>query len=189
MTFLEARNSIVAGLEQHIRCPVILSEQIATMPLFPYCYYSVLAPRITAHAFGLKEVLGNEEQGYHLKRSEPVEATMSFTFCSQNRETEDGGYIYGEDEALEVSEKAHGFFLLSGHNIQTDEGDIVVRNVGHMSSRSSFFVEDTVRRYGFDVRFVYIRTDEMPVVTIKHPGNPHGYYNRKKEESPSWQKT
>ena len=113
MTFAQARNAIVSGLEAHIGCPVNLSEQIADMPEYPYCYYSVLAPRIPEYSFGLREIVETPD-GPLLVRSEQVSATMSFTFCSTNRETEDG-YIFGEDEALELAEKANGFFLLSGH--------------------------------------------------------------------------
>ena len=52
----------------------------------------------------------------------------------------------------------------------------MIRNVGSAASRSGFVVEDTVRRYGFDVRFAYIRTDEMSAATIleaRTPGNAH----------------
>ena len=176
MTFVEARNAIVSGLEAHIGHPVVLSDQIADRPEFPYCCYSVLTPRTSNHAFGLHEVVGDEEQGYRHIRSEPVEATMSFTFCGQNREAEDGSYIYGEDEALDLAEKGHGFFLLNGHCISVGSEDIVIRNVGSVAGRNGFVVEDTVRRYGFDVRFAYIRTDEMPATTIleaRTPGNAH----------------
>ena len=176
MTFVQARDAIVAGLEKHIGCPVVLSDQIADRPEFPYCYYSVLTPRTSNHAFGLHEVAGDEEQGYRHIRSEPVEATMSFTFCGQNREGEGGSYIYGEDEALGLVEKGHGFFLLSGHCILVGSEDIVIRNIGSVANRSGFVVEDTVRRYGFDVRFAYIRTDEMPATIIREantPGNAH----------------
>ena len=75
------------------------------MPEFPYGYYSVLAPRIQTYTFGLREVVERED-GFALVRSEPVAATISFTFCSMNRESEDGGYIYGEDEALALAENA-----------------------------------------------------------------------------------
>lgn len=176
MTFVQARDAIVSGLEAHTDRPVVLSDQIADRPEFPYCYYSVLTPRTSNHAFGLHEVVGDEEQGYRHIRSEPVEATMSFTFCGQNREAEDGGYIYGEDEALGLAEKAHGFFLLNGHCILVGSEDIVIHNVGSVANRSGFVVEDTVRRYGFDVRFAYIRTDEMSATTIREantPGNAH----------------
>ena len=176
MTFVQARDAIVSGLEKHIGCPVVLSDQIADRPEFPYCYYSVLTPRTSNHAFGLHEVAGDEEQGYRHIRSEPVEATMSFTFCGQTREGEGGSYIYGEDEALGLVEKGHGFFLLSGHCILVGSEDIVIRNIGSVANRSGFVVEDTVRRYGFDVRFAYIRTDEMPATIIREantPGNAH----------------
>lgn len=172
MTFEQARNAIVSGLEAHIGCPVVLSEQIAEMPQYPYCYYSVLAPRISTHSFGLQEVVDTDD-GAILRRSEPVTATMSFTFCSENRETDDG-YIFGEDEALAVAERAFGFFLLNAHCIYTEYGDVVVNNVGSVANRSGFFVEDTIRRYGFDVRFSYVRTDEMPAATVSKPGNPIG---------------
>lgn len=172
MTFVQARNAIVSGLEAHLGCRVDLSDQIADMPEYPYCYYSVLAPRIPGYTFGLREIVESPD-GLLLKRSEQVSATMSFTFCSTNRETEDG-YIYGEDEALELAEKAHGYFLLNAHNIQTEYGEVVISNVGAIASRSSFFVEDTIRRYGFDVRFSYVRTDEMPATLVERPGNPIG---------------
>lgn len=178
MTIIQVRNAIVFDLEQHVGCPVILSDQIAEQPAYPYCYYSVLAPRITNHAFGLIEIEKTPE-GFIRRRSEPVSATMSFTFCSKNRDTP-GGYIYGEDEALGLAEKAHGFFLLNGHNITTEYGDIVMQNIGEVKNRTGFLVTDTIRRYGFDIRFGYVRADEMPTVTIKDPGHHHGFY--KKEE-------
>lgn len=172
MTFEQLRNAVVAELEAHIGYPVNLSEQISDIPDFPYCYYSALAPRISDHAFGLHEVV-ETEGGFVMRRSEPVFATMSFTFCSQNRET-DEGFIFGEDEALALCEKAHGFFLLHAHNLPTEHGDIVVNNIGSVTNRTGFFVEDSIRRYGFDVRFSYVRTDEMPTTTVLHPGNPVG---------------
>lgn len=172
MTFEQARNAIVSGLENHLGFPVNLSEQIAEIPDFPYCYYSVLAPRISNHSFGLREVQ-DTEQGTKLIRSEPVMATMSFTFCSMNRETDDD-YIFGEDEALALSEKAHGFFLLNAHNIHTEFGDVVINNVGAVANRTGFFVEDSIRRYGFDIRFAYVRTDEMPTITVANPGRAVG---------------
>ena len=166
MKFVEARNEIVYRLEQHIGCSVVLSEQIADKPEYPCCYYSVLAPRISNHAFGLRELVADADAQI-ARRSELAGATMSFTFCSMNRDTE-SGYIFGEDEALELAEKAHGFFLLNAHNIHTDAGDIVISNVGPVVKRSGFLVEETVRRYGFDVRFNFVRVDEMRTTTILH---------------------
>ena len=172
MTIVQARDAIWARLKEHIACPIVLADDIEDMPEAPYCYYSILAPRITNHAFGLAEIEETQD-GFIRRRSEPVSATMSFTFCSMNRET-DTGYVYGEDEALELSEKANGFFLLNAHNISTEYGDVVINNVGASASRSGFLVEDTVRRYGFDIRLSYVRTDEMDTQTILKTGNPIG---------------
>ncbi len=175
MTFAQARDAIVERLEQHLDCKdrIVLSDDIADMPDFPYCCYSTLAPRISTHAFGLVEIPKpeNEEDGLTRIRSEPVDATMSFTFCGKTR-TVKGRDICGDDEALDMAEKAYGFFLLNGHSIVTENGDIVIRNIGHVANRTGFHVTEPIRRYGFDVRFGYIRTDEMPTVTIKKPGEP-----------------
>lgn len=164
MTFMQVRNAVVSGLEKHIGCPVILSEQINDRPKYPYCYYSVLTARTSDHALGLNKVL-EDGVGFKLSRTEPVAATMSFTFCSMNRCTADG-FIFGEDEALELAEKAQGFFLLNSHCLSTEYGDIVVRNLSGTAPRSGFLTEETVRRYGFDVKLGYVRTDEMPTEAI-----------------------
>lgn len=186
MRFVEVRNEIVYRLEQHIGCPVILSEQIADQPEYPYCYYSVLASRISRHAFGLRELTADGET-LIAQRSEPVEGTMSFTFCGMNREMEDGGYIFGEDEALALTEKAHGFFLLNAHNIPTGAGDIVINNVGPVAKRSGFLVEETIRRYGFDVRFDFVRVDEMRTTNILH-ANYHGKSHSEEGGKSKWQR-
>ena len=178
MTIAQARNAIQERLAAHVGCPVVLSDGTQEMPEVPYCYYGVLAPRSTGHAFGLTELVDTPE-GLIRRRSEPVSATMSFTFCSKDREAT-GGYIYGEDEALALAEKAHGFFLLNGHNIATEYGDIVIQNIGSVTERSGFIVTDMMRRFGFDIRFGYMRADEMPATTIEHPGRFLGSY--KKEE-------
>lgn len=72
-----------------------------------------------------------------------------------NREIENS-FIFGENGALELAEKAQGFFLLNAHNISTPEGDIVINNVGSVKNRAYFFVEDTLRRYGFDIATFFI---------------------------------
>ena len=179
MTIVQAREAIWKRLTEHVGCRIVLADDIGDLPEVPYGYYSVLVPRITNHAFGLTELFETQE-GFVRRRSEPVSATMSFTFCSRNRDAPGGGYIYGEDEALELTEKAHGFFLLNGHNIVTEDGDLVIQNIGSVKNRSGFLVTDAIRRYGFDIRFGYVRTDEMPTRTIKNLGHPHGFY--KKEE-------
>lgn len=175
MTIVQARDAIWERLKTYVGCSIVLADDVEEIPEVPYGYYSILAPRITNHAFGLIK-LKKTQDGFVRQRSESVSATMSFTFCSKNRNAPDVGYIFGENEALELAEKAHGFFLLNSHNIVTEYGDIVIQNIGNVASRSGFLVTDTIRRYGFDVRFGYVRTDEMSATTILNigiKGNPH----------------
>lgn len=165
MTFAQARDVIIDKLSHHLRIPIILSGQSTDMPAFPYGYYSVLSSRISNHAFGLREVVDSKREKL-ITRSEPVKATLSLNFCSHDRETTEE-YILGEDEALKITEKANGFFLLNGHNITLPNGSIVINDVGAVANRSSFFVDNSIRRYGFDVKFAYIRTDEAPTTIIE----------------------
>ena len=68
MSIVQARNAIWEGLKKHICCPVVLAEENQPMPDPPYCYYSVLASRITDHAFGLTELVETPEGGVALSR-------------------------------------------------------------------------------------------------------------------------
>lgn len=170
MTFAQVRNATIEALESFVGCPITLSDQIANTEQYPYGYYSVLAPRISGHAFGLIDVDTSSENP-QIKRYAPVKATISLTFCSQNRNTENG-YVYGEDEALELSEKAHCFFSLKAHSIHTEYGNIVINNIGDVSNRTGFLVEDHIRRYGFDVRLSFVLTEVIPTTTIKTVNMP-----------------
>ena len=92
------------------------------------------------------------------------------------------------DVGKKYLEKAHGFFLLNGHNIVTEHGDIVIQNIGTVANRSGFLVTDTIRRYGFDVRFGYVRTDEMPTTTILDTGIKRNIHQQEGGNA-KWQKT
>ena len=100
-------------------------------------------------------------------RREHAEATFSFTACSFNRQGKDGP-ISGDDEALELADRAQGFFLFAGRQLLADLGVVVVR-VENTQSRSAFDTDETDRRYGFDVLFRYEREDKRAVPAISKP--------------------
>ena len=163
MTFAQARNAIVSGLEAHIGCPVNLSEQIRR-------YARNTHTAITA--FSLREYRSIRSACGRLLKlptgrcsSVPNRCRLlcRSPFAARIGKPRDG-YIFGEDEALELAEKANGFFLLNAHNIQTEQGEVVIVNVGSVASRSSFFVEDTIRRYGFDIRFSMYEPTRCPLL-------------------------
>ena len=166
MKFIELRNLMVKSLEEYLGIPVVLSDQTAPVPEYPFCYYSV----ITSYA-------PTGEQGNYYNNSNPdgesvtstrVEqpgATVSFTFCSVNRWTKDPEtgiekepYIYGEDEAQNYAEMAQGFFLHVAYAELSNRG-IVVVEVTNAANRTSLVVDEAARRWGFDVKIRYARAD------------------------------
>lgn len=154
MTLIEARNSIIVGLENFVNCPVILAGQATNLPDFPYCYYSILESGILEPALGLYG-LDNNPDVRKLKRFELLKAEISFNFCSQNRETAEG-FIFGEDEALNLSQKAHQYFIDNSHNICSEVGEVVViNNISSIINRSEFLVDESLRKFGFDITFSY----------------------------------
>ena len=68
-------------------------------------------------------------------------------------------YIYGDDEAEEIVEKAVGYLLHVGYNDLSNLG-IVVCEVMNVGNRSTLIIDEEARRYGFDVRIRYTKADE-----------------------------
>ena len=87
-----------------------------------------------------------------------------------NRETLDGNgnpiLVFGEDEVLELSEKAQGWFLHTGYDYISNMG-ITVIDVTNVQNRSFLQVDEEARRYGFDVLIRYKRIDERQINVIE----------------------
>lgn len=172
MTFLDVRNTIVSQLEAALCIPVVLSDQAAPAPDFPFAYYSVTSPYAPTGEMGnysTEEIEGTNQ--IITTRTEQPSATFSFVFCSINRYTkdEDGKdvepYIYGEDEAQSLAEKAQSFFLLEGYDTLSNLG-IVIVDITNTTNRTTLVVDEAARRYGFDVRVRYTRTDTRKDETV-----------------------
>jgi len=173
MTFLKVRNTISKKLEEHLGIPVKLSEQTDSVPEFPFCFYSVTTPYASTGELGnysTEEIPGTTD--ITTTREEQPSATFSFVMCSINRHTKDADgndiepYIYGEDEAQILAEKAQGFFLHVERDTLSNLG-IVVVSVTNVTNRTTLVVDEAARRYGFDVRVRYVRSDERTDGTVK----------------------
>lgn len=178
MTFLEARNIITKRLEAYLGIPVVLSDQAAPVPEFPFCYYSVTTPYAPTGELGdhtQEEVVEDGAANIVDTRREMPTATLSLVFCSENRWEEQDGervYIYGEDEAQHYSSKAQGWLQHVAYDTLSNLG-IVVVDVMNATNRTALVVDEAARRYGFDLRFRYTRTDERTDSTVSrvvYPG-------------------
>lgn len=161
MTQKELRNLLVQELYAYLGGPkVVLSDQVMPEAEYPYLYYQ----SIQQHIPGPANLFNEGEPGadaFTQRRSEEAQASFSFTACSMDR---DG--ISGDDEALELADRAQGFFLFSGRRNLAARGVVVIR-VENTQSRSAFGVDETDRRYGFDVLLRYERIDTRAAPAIR----------------------
>jgi hypothetical protein len=155
VTFIEARNDIIAGLADDLGLNIVLADQVSPETALPFGYYNVISPYIPQSMGGYSRKVIDNDLSY--TRTEMPEAGLSFTFVSANREVA-GGYVYGEDEALRVAYNARGWFQHGGIPYLQKSGIAVVR-LDNFASRSLLVVDETSRRWGFDVTIRYTLTD------------------------------
>ena len=174
MKLRQIRNAIVSGLSAYLGIPVVLSNQINPELKYPFVIYSVTAPYIPEDGLGEYSSTGDgKEQTIETRREQPT-CTMSFTVCSTDRDV-DGESILGEDEALELAEKALGWFLHSGYWHISGRG-IAVVDAGNIQERSVLQVDEEARRYGFDILIRYVREDSREAGIIKSVAVKKGDY-------------
>lgn len=90
---------------------------------------------------------------------------MSFVVCSTDR-MNGKKKVYGDDEAMELAERAHGWFLHSGYDYISDVG-VTVIDVTNVQNRETLLVDEEANRYGFDVTIRYVRQDIREIQPIE----------------------
>lgn len=157
MDFIEIRNSLIKKMWAHLQRPVILSDQASPETKYPYIYYNVIGPPKGLNGTGDNRIITKDNDAYTVLHDQPT-ATFSFTACSQNR-TEDEKVILGDDEAMELSEKAIHYLEHIGYKELSLLG-IVVVEISNEGQRSGLVVDEIDRRYGFDCRIRFEHTTE-----------------------------
>lgn len=165
MKAVDVRDKVVFGLHQYLGIPVNLSDQVSPESEMPYIVYSVTCPYIPGSTLGHFSNKNDASGNLIQIRSEQAGMTMSFTACSQNRTEEDGSTIFGEDESMNLAEKAQGWFLYAGRRFLSP--DVVIESVENVAQRNVLMVDEEANRYGFDVLLRYIREDIMQTGEIK----------------------
>lgn len=181
MNFVDARNQLIAALAGAVGCPVVLADQVQPEQDPPRIEYSVISPYNASGSLG---DYGHREHGDNElieTRAEQPDAVFSFTACSVNRTVKVKGsrrseYVFGDDEAQRVAESAQGWLLHGGYDIINRIGFVVVE-ILDVGSRTTLEVDEAARRYGFDARLRYTRTDERVIGAIGNIPN----INAKKE--------
>lgn len=164
-SFINSRNELIEELINFLNCPVILSDQTQPEQEIPYVIYSVTTPYMPDTSLGHYTWVDSGEDLTEI-RSEQPSLTISFTACGANRWMDEENYIFGEDEAQELAERAQGFFLHTGYDILDRIGFVVVE-VMNAGNRTTLVVDEAARRYGFDVRLRYARSDKREVGAVR----------------------
>lgn len=166
MKSVDARNKIIDGLRQYLQIPVNRANQVSPESELPYVVYSVLAPYIKASTLGHLALHRDNGGNVFETRSEQAGMSLSFTVCSQSRTGSDGKWVFGEDEAMSLAERAQGWFLHAGRRFLSP--DIVVESVENVVPRGTLIVDEEANRYGFDVlvKYIYDVTADVGAIEI-----------------------
>lgn len=133
--------TVINGLQSWLKakgynCPVIMANQTAPIPEYPYIAYTVTTP------------IQSNMKGYSVAddgtRYKELVQTWSFTVQSGDA-----------DESSNVVMLAYDWFALTGRIYLTDNG-IVVQRVGNIGNRDNLLSIEYEYRRGFDVDFLLI---------------------------------
>ena len=158
MMIRTVRNIICRRLHDFLGQPVLLHDQAAPGTRPPMVYYQPVSALIPLGGASI-----GQDGGMQYRR-EPAEATISITAVSYDRDGRDGR-IYGDDEALELAERAMSWMLHIGRRELLLDG-IAVVEVGNVQCRSNLMIDEVARQYGFDVRVRFDRTTTIDIPII-----------------------
>lgn len=158
MMIRTVRNIICRRLHDFLGQPVLLHDQAAPETRPPMVYYQPVGPLIPLGGASIWQDGGMQY------RREPTETTISITAVSYDRDGRDGR-IYGDDEALELAERAMSWMLHIGRRELLHDG-IAVVEISNVQCRSNLIINEVARQYGFDVRLRFERTTTLPAPHI-----------------------
>ena len=138
--------TVVKGLRELLKCPVIRRNQNAPMPDYPYVGYTITTP-MTAN----KGTYQEHDDGVARKA---VKQIWSITAFSDKF-----------DEALSLANMAHAWLDYAGTTALNDKG-VIVEAVGNIADRSNLITVDYQHSYGFDCTFWTYDEIEMPDVGV-----------------------
>lgn len=154
INFVEIRNHIVSGLNQHLNKLVILLNPDAPKPPKPYLTYKFTSPLIPGGIMTNEDIqtfVNNVK--YTNYRQDTI--TLSIQCYSDN-----------EDESIVLTQQAHDWFYYnSGDYLR--EKSIVIAELMNVTNREFQIVDHWERRHGFDVILRVVNKHEKVVTTIE----------------------
>lgn len=135
--------TIVNALQDHLKCPVIMANQVSPVPKYPYVSYTIITPLVSDD-----KTWNRTENG---KQFKPLKQIWSFTVQSDD-----------DYESMNLALKAYEWFSCIS-NIYLSAKSIVVQSVGNITKRDNLITTMYEYRNGFDVTFLLINMIETSV--------------------------
>lgn len=127
------RKTVVKGLKEYLKCPIIRSNQNAEPPKYPYLSYTIITP--------MSENNGTYGEYGDGKARKSVTQTWSITVQSDDN-----------DESLNLANKAKEWLDYVGTTFLNDN-NVVVQSVSNVSNRDNIISIEYEYKNGFDVFF------------------------------------
>src|SRR5690554_3377639 len=136
---------IIQQLQDYLNHPVILSNQAAPRPPYPYIAVTETSPFIPAGQTIINEPL--EEDIKQVSISQP---TMVLSVTAYGKEF---------SETSQLAQWAHNWFSFIGYRVLKELG-YIIESLGSVDNRDTLLVDEYERRRGFDVTLRFVHTQE-----------------------------
>lgn len=144
-------SEIIDMLSAEVGSPVILTNQAAPRPPYPYIGVTETIPFQPG-----PRSIKNVPEPTDIKQVASQQATMTLSVTA-----------YGSDfaDTMELAQKAYDWFSFTGYRALKDAG-YVVESLGAVDNRDTLIVDDYERRRGFDVTIRFVHQQERIVEEI-----------------------
>lgn len=153
MIKVDQRNNLILALYQHLKLPIIPSDEDGNIPARPYIVYTIIRDNGSNGQDSITHRI--QDDAFYKEYENQKEGTFSFTVHSDTR-----------DEALEICYRLIEYFERVGQAAINDAGFAVIE-VTTTQNRSVLLGDHYERRYGFDVRLRYKDRSEYPEESIE----------------------
>lgn len=156
----EIQTYITEALKAYLGCEVVLANQTAPIPSYPYVSFTVITS-MTAN----NGTYGEFVEGNTLVKAKEIQQIWSFTVQSDD-----------STESAVIANKAYDFFDCVG-TIQLNENGIVVQRIENITNRDNLLTIEYEYRNGFDVTFSFMNEiaseiEEIDNIIIHQNGEP-----------------
>lgn len=130
---------IAEALKAYLGCEVVLANQTAPIPSYPYVSFTITTPMVANNG-----TYGEFVEDNTLVKAKEIQQIWSFTVQSDD-----------SVESATVANKAYDFFDCVG-TIQLNENGVVVQRIENITNRDNLLTIEYEYRNGFDVTFSFM---------------------------------